>query len=389
MDKKHKSVLLVLGWYNHGYYRGIARYAREHRWHVTTDMAHNALIPWGWRGDGVISILNYRSDLADFMQTLDVPKVDLGLSFPELNIPRVGTDNPQIGRMAAEYFVARGFKNYLCLDRWNSITEQERRGGFEQALEKSGLKCHVHSFSEKGNPRITNWEERQTWLINYISQLPRPLAVFALHDTLASDVVQAAQAASLRVPEEVAVLGSENDEMSCEYCPIPLSSIDCNLEEIGYQGAAMLDRLMEGGVAPTVHLRIPPKGIVDRKSSDIPAIANVKAAMAVNFMRLNCHRDIGIDEVCEHVGLSKAGLQRIFIMELGVSPGALLRKHRLEHAQNLLKDTNTGLNEIASMSGYGSAIALCNAFRREFKCTPGEYRKKFRKDGADTAETEE
>jgi LacI family transcriptional regulator len=311
--------------------------------------------------------------------------VDLGLSFPELNIPRVSTDNPCIGRMAAEYFIERGFKNYLCIDRWNSMTEQERRGGFEQELKKNKLTCHIHSFSEKGNPRIANRDERQAWLVSYLSQLPRPLAVFAQHDTLGSDVIQAALAAGLRVPEEIAVLSAENDDMACECCPIPLSSIDCNLEEVGYQGAAMLDRLMDGGAMPPP-LRIPPKGIVDRKSSDIPAIANVKAAMAVNFMRLNCHRDIGIEEVCEYVNLSKAGLQRIFIVELGQSPGALLRKHRLIHAQNLLRNTATGLNEIASMSGYGSAIALCNAFRREFKCTPGEFRKKCRKEaGTDNA----
>ncbi len=379
MVTRHKHVLLVLGWYNRGYYRGISRYAREHHWHVTTDMVHNALVPWGWQGDGVLSVLSNRRDLADFMQTLSVPKVDLGLTMPELNIPRVTPDNEAIGRMVAEYFLERGYRNYLCIDRWDAATERERRAGFVEALNAKKIESQLHSFTERGNPRFASWAERQSWLAGCISKLPKPLAVFAQHDTLAFDVVEAANNCGIRVPEEIALIGSENDEMACECCAVPLSSVDCNMEEVAYRGAALLDRMMNGESMPAAQVtRIAPVGIVDRKSSNMPAIRNLKAAMAMNFIRENGHKPIDITDVCTHVKLSKAGLQRAFLQELHQSPGAVLRAHRLLHIKKMLAETDKNLNEIAEASGYGSSIALCNAFRREFNSTPGEYRKHCR-----------
>ena len=375
MDKQdRKNVLVVTGWHEQGRLRGIARYAQKHNWHVVTDMVYHSRPLEGWAGDGIISFLGRDDDYASFLSRFSVPRVDLGLSFPELNIPRVTTDNEAIGVLAAEHFLDRGFENFAFVGMWDSQTELERRNAFFERLRRSGFDALDLSHPWEQHDEYYPWKVYRRWLAEQFSKLAKPLAVFATHDSIASNVIDAARWADLHVPEQVAVLGIENDEFACQCAAVPISSIDCNSEELGYQAAAALDKLMHGETIEANIERVPPLGVEKRKSTDILAVRHVAVARALRFIWDHYAESITTDNILAHVGMSKVGLYNAFDRHLGRSPGQELRRKRMQHAQKLLHTTDLKLAAIAKQIGYGSDIAFCNAFKRMFEMTPQQYR---------------
>ncbi|MBT3278601.1 MAG: DNA-binding transcriptional regulator [Phycisphaerales bacterium] len=375
MDKQdRKNVLVVTGWHEQGRLRGIARYAQNHNWHVVTDMVYHSRPLDGWDGDGIISFLGRHDEYAKFMSKFNVPRVDLGMSFPELEIPRVTTDNEAIGTLAAEHFLDRGFEHFAFVGMWDSQTEIERREAFFERLRRSGFDALDLSHPWEQHADYYPWNVYRRWLAEQFSKLSKPLAVFATHDSVASNVIDAARWADLHVPEQVAVLGIENDEFACQCAAVPISSIDCNTEEIGYQAAETLDKMMHGASAPAAIERVTPLCVEKRKSTDILAVRHVAVARALRFIWDHYPESITTDDILAHVGMSKVGLYNAFDRHLGRSPGQELRRKRMQRAQKLLHTTDLKLAAIASQIGYGSDIAFCNAFKRMFEMTASQYR---------------
>ncbi|MBT3277900.1 MAG: DNA-binding transcriptional regulator [Phycisphaerales bacterium] len=372
---KRKKILIALCWYNPGMELGISRYAREHHWQLVLDMAYNQIIPWNKPCDGVLTYLGSNPQLAEFASRQSVPVVDLSTARSDLALPRVTNDNAALGKLAAEHFLAKRFRNFLYYtrDAFSARTSIERGLSFQRTVEDAGHSCEIFRISDEAATR-----DPIDLLAEKIESLPKPLAVFAHNDPLAAEVLEACQSRGIKVPEEVAVLGTGNALLTCEYALVPLSSIDRNMEELGYRAAEILDGLIDGKPRPTESILVPPAGVAQRESTDIIAVSHPQVAKALRYIWTHYHEAIGVDNVVAETTLSRTGLQKAFRKHLGRLPGEEIRQYRIARAKELLAETDEKVRVIALKTGHCSATNLCAAFRREVGMNPKAYRNQHR-----------
>jgi len=367
------NVLLSLGWYYPEVHRGVARFARDHGWHVTADF--DDPIPTHWHGDGVIALLGARHNHWQQLRRLKVPVVDLAESRPNIKLPRVTMDNVAIGRMAAEHFLESGYRNFAVCHRWDLGVSRRRRDAFKAAVVAAGHACTVMSWHRERGQQVDTRQQRHRWLMRRMARLPKPIAVFAVRDVEAVEVIEACLATGIQVPDEVAVLGVDNNEMICDCLRVPLSSIDPDLEEVGYQGASLMSRLLSGEPPRSSPLYIPPIGIVRRRSSDGLAVDHPAVAKALRFIHAQAHEPIRMVDVTRHVDISRSGLEKAFREHFVRAPMEELRRVRLQRAKWMLLETDATVTEIARQTGFQNAHSLCRVFSQRFGTTPGTFRK--------------
>jgi LacI family transcriptional regulator len=374
---KKRTVLLALTDAHHGFFHGAARYAREHHWHLVADMIYTGKIPLGWRGDGILSFTGYRDDLAKFLLSSRVPVVEMGLLRQDLGLPCVAGDNEMIGRLAAEHFLERRFRHFAWAPFMDDTINSERHRGFTRRLARERLRCHVLPAAGSGSGKggTLNWSSRRTVLSRALQTLPKPLAVFGHNDCVAADIIDVCEEAGVAVPESVAVLGVDNDAILCESLRVPLSSVRHDLEGVAYQAAALLDRLMSGGRAPRQPLRVPPRGLAVRRSTDVVAIENPPVAQALRFIadRYADHL-LSVDDVTRASGLSRRPLEILFRQELRRTINEEIIRVRLARATELLRATGQSVQDIAAGVGFTRSNHLCRIFRQRFAMTPTQYR---------------
>ena len=379
-------VLLALGSYQHDTHRGVARFAREKGWHLVAEMAYGGQIPQGWEGDGIITALTERDELTDFVMGTGVPVVDLNMVRADIALPRVVGDHEAIGRLAAMHFIERGFEHFAWYAVHENRTALERRTGFLKTLNDEGLninQCKQLIWAEGRQQAALvadkDWTERRDWLIRALTSSPKPVAVFAYNDYQASHIINACLHAGLSIPEEVAVLGVDNDELACDCLPVPLSSVKHDLEGRGYEGAALLAQRMRDPGAPIPEpMRVEPSGVVTRKSSDILALPDPQVAKALRFIWDNFHRTLNIAEVVDATDVSRRTLEKAFGRHLKRSILEEIQRVRLQRVKELLSHTDFSMKQIASQTGFASPQYLHQVFRQHVRLTPGEYRSQNR-----------
>jgi LacI family transcriptional regulator len=207
-----------------------------------------------------------------------------------------------------------------------------------------------------------------------LRHLPKPLAVFAAADETALRVLHACEHLGLRVPEEVAVLGCHNDYLTCNFASVRLSSVDDDLELQGYRAARLLDRLMDGEPAPDAPVIIPPKGIVTRASTDIMAVPHREVAIALRFIWQHFREPIQTSDVAKASGLSRHHLMRLFQTHIGRSIAEEISLKRIEHAKQLLMETNLKAWQIGEEAGFSSIVHFSSAFSRIVGQAPSHFR---------------
>jgi LacI family transcriptional regulator len=378
---KQKSILLALTDTHHGFYAGAARYAREHDWHLVTDMIYTARIPLGWRGDGILSFVGNRDDLAAFILAHPAPTVEISLVRADLDLPRVAADNQRIGLLAAAHFSERGFRHCLWVPFQDDVPNRERREGFLKGLQVAGVIPHElpPSHWQASPDGSHDWAARRRIVSRELRRLPKPLAVFCYNDCVAADIIAACSHAGLVVPDEVAVLGVDNDAMLCESINTPLSSVRHDLEGMAYEAAALLDHLMNGGQAPLEVKRVPPKGIATRRSTDILAVDDRKVARALRFIwDRYATSSLSVADVAEAVGVHRRVLEKAFHQELGRGINQELVRTRLRVVTQRLEASDESITDIASKSGYTRPNHLFRTFRASFGMSPRQYREKVR-----------
>lgn len=374
-----RSVLLALTDAHHGFFKGVARYAREHRWHVVADMIYTAKIPAGWRGDGIISFIGDRDDLADFILASGLPTVEISMVRNEIELPRVEGDSNMIGRLAAEHFLERNFHHFAWAPFLDDVINAERYRGFANRLASAGFTCQLlpAASSRHGNPGTCDWAARRKQLMRELKRLPKPLAVFCYNDCVAADIIDACDDAGLLVPEAVAVMGVDNDTILCECVRVPLSSICHDLEGMAYQAAALLDRLMSGRKPPAQIVRVPPTGLVTRRSTDIIAIDNLQVARALRYIKdQHANHLLGVSSVVAATNLSRRPLEIAFRQELKRTINEEIVRVRMEKAKHLLSTTNMKVVDIAAVTGFTQPSHLFRTFRKLVGFSPKTYRKK-------------
>jgi len=376
MIKRQKRVLLALGWYDYHLHQGIEKYAREHRWHVYADLAREKVIPWGWEGDGILAWLGAGDDLAEFVKAAKKPTVDFSLRRPELKFHRVLEDHAHAAQLVADHFVLRGFNHFLFYSDADNWSYEERGNGFMDALQRAG---HTGSWlrwhqSPAFTPGREEWKKKRNWLAAQMKHATKPLAVFAANDQQAMDVLESCESAGIAVPEQVSIVGAENYLLATDTMPTPISSVDTNLEIMGYRGAELLDRLMAGKSAPKDPVRIPAVRVVARKSSDILTIKHKNVAKSLRFIWEHSHEPICVKDLVGVAAMSRRGLHKAFLEHLGRTPGQELQRVRIEHAKKLLTEADHKIETIAGMCGYQSTNSFCIAFKRATGMSAKQFR---------------
>ena len=363
--KAQKNVLLALGWHDHRLLNGIATYATEQNWHISAaSITKELAIPWGWEGDGVLAWLAGNEELCEFVVSLKKPTVDFSLRRANLPFAHVAQDHFECSRMAAEHFLQRGFKNFIFYSDSDNWTFEERGKGFAAALGGNGHECtwlrwHAHKSYRKERGE---WSIRRKWLASQLRQAPKPLAVFTANGTLAVEVLEVCEMEGIAIPQDVALIGIEDDLLLPQSTQRPITAVEPNFEELGYQGAAWLDRLMRGGAIPKNPVRVAPSRIIPRKSTEITAVSHVGLAKALCFIADHFASNIDIDFVARSAGISRRGLHQAFVEHLGRTPGEHLRSIRIENARTLLSETDQKIETVAAASGYPSVNSFFVAF---------------------------
>jgi len=385
---RRRSVLLALSWYDHRVHQGVARFAERAGWHLDARMANSNEPVWGWRGDGVICKLGCGSvdeELLRFAQSLDLPTVDLSVFGPAHGIANLEFDPAKIGAMAVAHFLERGFRHFAWYPQKANQPFELRRQGYREALAREGLTAHDIVAIDTQDP-ARDWQEAERELGRQLRELPQPLAVFAFNDEWAAQVLRACERVGLAVPEQVAVLGVDNQQLICEHLPIPLSSIHLDLEHWAEQAAAALDAMMDGGDAwrsePAQTTWLGPRDVVARRSTDVLATGHDGVARAIAFIAANYKLRIGVDDIAAASGLSRSGLKQAFRRHLRRSINDEVQRVRLRAARELLVDTDWTMEHIAEEVGVGDSRNLFRLFARAERVTPSEYRRTHRAQGS-------
>jgi LacI family transcriptional regulator len=367
-----RNVLLALSVYNADIHRGVARFGRDHNWHIPADLED--AVPKAWKGDGVLTQLGAPQEIWRRLRRLDVPIVDVAESRPNIKLPRVTIDNAAIGRMAAEFFLDRGYRNFAFVHRWELGASRKRRDHFTARVADEGYNCEVLSWGNERKKRADTPEQRRRWMKQRLSRLETPLAVFASRDVEAATAIDSCLELGLQVPEQIAVLGAGNSEAICECLRVPLSSIEDNWELVGYEGAALLERLMQGKLAPDNPVYIPPGKIIERRSTDSLAVEHPQVVAALRFIHGNYDKPISMTDVVSQVGMSRSGLEKAFREHYIRPPMEELRRVRLVRAKTKLAETDEKIITIARLTGYQTPHNLCRAFKQQVGLTPKQYR---------------
>lgn len=370
--------------YGRGVLRGIAQYSHVRgpwSFHTQERELHSGIPAWlqNWEGDGIIARIEDRRT-AKALLKLGLPVVDvLGNSRFE-GIPGFDTDADAVARLAAEFLLRAGFRNFAYCGYGGIPFSDRREAAFAEQLARHRHPVRVFPAlpSEFPEAHIQAVEQRglgmELAIGNWLGKQPRPLALFACNDIRAQQVLNACREHGIKVPEEVAVIGVDNDDVLCNLCEPPLTSIEPDTERIGYEAAALLDRLMRGQRAKPGITQIAPARIVERTSTDVVPIEDLITVQAVRFIRDHVNDGIAVKDVLAHLGRSRTDLEQRFRRWLKTSVRGEIQRRRMDRACRLLQQTELNLSRVADGSGFASAAHLCRLFQQQFHQTPTQYR---------------
>ena len=381
--------MLLLEWYDYRIHRGVAKVARQNGWQLNCpkDLAANEGILKDWQGDGCIALLENDETLEHFRR-LKIPLVDLGLRNHKLKIPRVITDNAAIGRLAGEHFRDFGHREVFAVDPGVKGMYRERLDGLRRHLEADGGIVTVLNSSRTIQQDIIDEIEAIAQARGQSLQ-ELSLGFFAYQDTMASEMISLCLRRDLRVPENIAVLGVDNDDLINSGLMMGLSSVDSDQEGLGAEAARLLQTLLEDPEKSntTKIYRHKPIRVVARRSTDCFAVRNPLVASALHWIQKNYYKGIQATDVAEAMGVTQQGLQKAFASSYNRSPGQEIRHQRVQAVAHLLSTTNAKLEDIAANCGYYSVNSLINSFRTAHNTTPGKFRQQKRAEqGLTTAE---
>ena len=348
---------------------GVVEFVRMHsHWTAEFSAWWNPSHPSDFRGfDGLI--VRGPERFGKTVQTLSIPIVDVSCSYP-MPIPRVAPDNAAIGRLAAKHFLERGHRNLAFVGRSAPLFAQLRLEGFRKTAAEAGADVAVFV-----KPGLKGWSRESIVgpIRQWIQRLPRPLAVMGDDDDTARLVLEACRNL-YHVPEEVAVIGVNNNEHLCELSTPALSSIDTGSKRVGYRAATLLDELMNGRPAPRDPIYVAPGDVQIRRSSDVYAIEDPAVAKAMRYIQDNAVNGITLRDICNEVLLSPRSLELRFRQATGRSPRDQIRLVKLQKATRLL-ETGMSIATIAAQAGFSSQSRFGQQFRKHTGQTPLAYRR--------------
>jgi LacI family transcriptional regulator len=374
--------------YGRGLLHGIAGFVRSHRhWSVYVgDRGQGDSPPeWlsDWQGDGIIARVETRN-LAEALCKLGLPTVDLyGLLANLESIPLISTDHEAVARLAFQQFAESGFRRYAFCGFAGEVYSDERCAAFCRMTADAGFACQVYrpsapSTSQKAPRKEGIYSVYEPEMPSWIMSLPKPVALMACNDLRGQQVLSACHDVGVVVPDEVAVVGVDNDEIICDFANPPLSSVAPDTRRIGYQAAALLERMMRGEPPPAETILVSPVSLVARRSSDALAVEDREIARAARLLREHAHEGISVKEVIKDLGMCRSVFERRFAQFFGRTPKEEILRIRLDRIKLFLVETEYSLNQIASQTGFEHPEYMSTIFKVKTGQTPGEYRALFR-----------
>ena len=310
--------------------------------------------------------------------------------------PQVCINNLRCGAMVAEAFLRQGFANFLYVTTRdgdtvasattspshakikNTLFNQRRLSGFREVLQKAGHDCDVLTLGQGTLFSQKKWILALGRIAAHLRDCPRPLAVFCLNDIVGRLVLQACQQANIPVPNEVAVIGVDNDEMLCRSIEPNLSSIEQGEERVGYEAARLCYQLLQKIPVAEKVIYLDPIELIERQSSSMLAVPDQTVAKALDYMKWHLHQPINIATVIKQLSISRRDFEKRFHHHTGTTPAQELARMRIDKACKLLVGTDTPLKDIATTCGYKRIERFHEAFRRRTGFSPLAYRKRNR-----------
>lgn len=372
--------------YGRNMLRGIARYARHHGpWELFVtpgDFAQALPKMKQWGGDGIIARVETLA-VAKGICAAKLPTVildysqNIPLKFPELaRLSEIVSDSKNAARLAAEHLLDRGYEQFAYVGEPGRMWSKNRQEGFVEALAQRGFNPQL--YDPPADRRHGSWEEEHDVLAAWLSELPKPIGVMACNDDRGRQVLDACRSAGVKVPLEMAVIGVDNDDLLCELATPTLSSVALNADAGGYRAAALLDRMMNGGSTERQRLVVEPIGVVERRSTQATAVYDPDIAAAIQFLHDHAARNIGIEDVVDHVQISRRALEIRFFDIVGRTPYQELQRVRLERAKRMLMETDLPVPRVAMAAGFSSSVYLAQVFQKHVGQSPSQFRRKHR-----------
>lgn len=376
-----RSVALIIetsNAYARGLLDGIIAYQREHElWSIyVAEQERGAQPPdWlkSWRGDGIIARIE-TAPIASAVRRTKLPAVDVSAARLVPEIPWVETNDTMIAQLAARHLVDRGFKTLAYCGEPQFNWSKWREESFIAFAQEAG--CQHFVFAGKSqHDKDYSWNRERTRLKAWVESLPKPLGVMACYDFKGQQLLDVCRELGVAVPEQVAVIGVDNDARLCRLCTPPLSSVIPDTHRTGYEAAQLLDSLMRGKPVPTEATLIPPIGIAERQSTDAYALDDPDIVTAMRFIREHACDGITVADVLRVVPLSRRKLEQRFLKLVRRTPYAEISRIRMERAGRLLRETSLPLAEIARRAGFTDPLYLSRAFKKHVGVSPRAYRK--------------
>jgi LacI family transcriptional regulator len=313
----------------------------------------------------------------DYIRKAGIPAVISGV-YKEVasGFTCLKTDSQGIAEQAAEHLIDCGFVNYAFCGFSDIDWSMYREAAFAEIIENNGHS--VYKFPALA-PELTNTPEEKVALTKWLISLPKPVGIMACNDDRGWQVIEAAKMAGILVPDEVAVLGVDNDSMVCGFSNPPLSSIDVDFETAGFKACKMLSDMIHSGKHLEEVIRALPTGVEHRRSTDTLIIPDESVVRALQFIRQHPTSPLQVADVAEHCGLSRRVLEKRFRTVLNRSVFQELKKVRVKHLCKLLTSTNEPVTEIASRIFFTDFEHFSRYFKSAVGVSPTEYRKKYSK----------
>jgi LacI family transcriptional regulator len=334
-----------------------------------------------WLVERVVAGIIGRFDnnrIANQVRRLKIPCVNIYLASEKPVLPVVYFDNLAAGRMAAEHLLERKFRYFGFCHRLGMYPSVQRREGFTERLREEGLECSVYDMPlYPSDPN--SWIQWQVRMADWLYAIPKPAGIMACNDGYAQLILEAAKRSNVKIPDELAVIGADNDAPLCQISSPPLTSVPIDWQRLGYEAAGLLDRLMAGEPAPEKPFLLSPPSVVPRHSTDVLAIDDREVVTALRYISAHAIEGIGIEDVLRQVPLSRSVLQRRFRKAMGHTIMDEIQDAKIRHAARLLTETDTPMNVIAFTSGFRHQQYMNAVFRRRLKKTPGQLRSEAKK----------
>ncbi|UED87600.1 XylR family transcriptional regulator [Streptomyces profundus] len=360
--------------YARGLLVGVKKYVEAHPgWsmYLAEHSRHETDFSWleGWQGHGLLARIE-SVETARFIRRLALPTVDLsaGQLVPEL--PGVETDDDTIAEWAVQHFEERGLRHFAYCGDERFGWSLKRGAWFTEHVRRRGLTAR--EFRMKASAMRAADRER---LAGWLTSLPKPVGVLACYDIAGQEVLEACKIADLRVPDSVAVIGVDNDDLIGSLTSPPLSSIEPDTTRTGYLAAELLDLMMRGrSLEPGLRL-IEPTRLVARQSSDILAVDDPLVAGALRFIRDHSDQNLSVEVVIRHVGLSRRALDHRFVRLLGRTVHGEIVRVRVGHIAELLSSTDWTLQQIAKRLSFSHPEYMSVVFKKYTGKSPGQFRR--------------